>query len=223
MIDRLLRQALPAELGIDGSRPTISASCKTGIFSLSDSDACHSCKQQRGDRQNCNEETLIVDAGTDTVSVLDLEQYISQLPARLNIHDRCDYLLLDDTERHRKIAFCDLTCSSPQWVEPNHGRYPDGKRAKAQAQMRSSMEMLMRSTQLTIFITTFVEKHCIFGWRDYHASNHHATPARGNLRANMAAFTATPSSMATRLSAPQVIMDHGFTFVQVKYPSAYVW
>ena len=90
------------------------------------------------------------------------------------------------------------------------------------SQMEKSMECLMQDPLLKVFIVTFPEKVCLFGWRDYDVPEN-STPKRGNALRNMQAFIKTPSSKSKTLSTQVNVLDHGFDFVQVKYPTVYQW
>ena len=39
----------------------------------------------------------------------------------------------------------------------------------------------------------------------------------------MLAFMQTPSSVSSTLNEEVSVLEHNFRFVQVKYPSAYIW
>lgn len=222
----LLQHSLPIELGVCPDGIKVDALQKTNPFTLSDSKACHDChlQPQRADRAKCNEEVLSVNNNGKEFVVINFEEYACQFdysPARFS--ERCDYLLLDGTESHHKIAFCDLTCSDQKWVEPNKGLYPQGKRAKARSQMIKSIEVLMHQNILEQYILTFAEKVCLFGWRDYCAPAMPISPERGSVRTNLQAFMTTPSSMARQTKSEQDILQHHFQFIQVKYPQTYEW
>lgn len=226
MIDLLLRRRLPSEYGLNADDVEVQSSVMSGIFTLSDSKSCRSCHENplREDRTDCNEEVLKIDAGVNAVTVVAFEEYISQYEhSEADIKERCDYLMVDDTEGHRKIAFCDLTCSDVKWVEPNGGRYPEGKRAKAVSQMLKSMEVLLAEPLMCQYILTFADKVCLFGWRDYGSSPRIAIARRGDAMQNMQAFLSTPSSMARQMTSYQKIGKHDFKFVQIKYPREYIW
>lgn len=226
-LEELLLHSLPIELGVSPVGINLDIRLETEPFALSDGKACHDCHliPERVNRADCDETVMKVDNAGHEVKVLNLEKYVCQFdntPARFS--ERCDFLLLDDNERHRKIAFCDLTCSDKKWVEPNQGKaYPQGKRAKARSQMIKSMEILMKQNVLELYILTFAEKVCLFGWRDYNAPETPVAPERGHVLQNLQAFMTTPSSMARKMTAEENVMQHSFKFVQVKYPQPYTW
>ena len=89
--------------------------------------------------------------------------------------------------------------------------------------MEKSMDcLLLQEPLLKNFIVTFPEKVYLFGWRDYDVPDN-TTPMRGNALRNMQAFIKTPSSKSKTLSTQVKVLDHGFNFVQVKYPTVYQW
>ena len=130
-------------------------------------------------------------------------------------------MMKGEKDEHNKIAFCDLTCSEEKYVNPNDGKYPLGKRAKASSQMRKSLERLLLDPLMAHYILTFPEKICLFGWRDYDAPD--VTPLRGDAARNMLAFMRTPSANSRILAKEISVIGHNFSFVQVKYPSVYKW
>lgn len=222
MMRHLLAQRFPTEYGLNPNTITLPLEVKKGSFILSDSKACTACKASRTNRGACDEENLNIRSSVD-VAVLEFESYIQQFKkTSLSIKGVCDYLLFDESNNHRKIAFCDLTCSDEKWVNPNTGRYPEGKRAKVKSQMLDSLEYLLTEDLLKVAILTFADKVCLFGWRDFdNPAVNTVVPVHNNVRKNMQVFGRTPSSMAKQLTFEKTILGHGFSFVQVKYPSVY--
>ena len=222
MIDRLLQVDYPQEYGIDPKGVAVNITTRVGLVELSDSRACDDCQKLRPQRNHCNRVNLRVDTSTIPIKVVDFEKYINQFDGTVAaMRDRCDYLLVDASLEHVKVAFCDLTCSEEKYVNPNDGKYTMGKRAKASEQMRRSLEYLMRVPPLAHYLLTFPKKVCLFGWRDYSVPD--VTPQRGNAVRNMLAFMKTPSSKSGTLTKAVPIVGHGFSFVQVKYPAVHQW
>lgn len=221
-IDQLLRQRFPYELLLNPQTVRLEMEVHSSDFTLSDSKACDECQAlpERINRQNCNRETLKIKVENDWVTVVNLECYLEQFHG---FREKCDYLLLDDTDNHRKICFCDLTCSAEKWVAPNEGKYSIGKRAKAKNQMLHSLEYLLQEYLLAHFILTFATKECVFGWRDYEVPAVPPRPSRNDVLGNMQSFSRTPSSMASQIRTHEHLMEHEFTFVQIKYPNEYKW
>ena len=222
MIYKLLLHRFPIDHSLNPQKIKLDSSVFSFDFILTDPKACDSCQNnpQRKDRMDCNREVLKVHVEDDEVTVINLEEYLGQYKFA---KEKCDYLLVDNTENHRKFSFCDLTCSDEKYVESNKGRYPEGKRVKVKHQMVQSMEYLLDEPLLAHFILTFAEKHCVFGWRDYNVPAIPSVPSRNNVLGNMQAFGITPSSMAKVIKIEERIKEHDFLFVQVKYPHEYGW
>lgn len=226
MIQSLLTRDLPREMGVNPSEISLDLHTESTPFALSDAKACRRCHMvpDRADREACNEETLLISVEGKEVTVIALEEYLNQFDhSSKPVSKRCDYLLLDNIYDHTKIAFCDLTCSKEKWVYQNHGSHPEGKLALARSQMTSSLEYLLHQPLLAHFITTFVQKVCIFGWRDYSVPAQPVNAEPGKITKNLLAFMTTPSNMAQRLTATETVMSHHFIFEKVKYPNQYVW
>ena len=109
-------------------------------------------------------------------------------------------------------------------VEANDGSsYPQGKWAKARQQMEKSIEVLVLESVTAINLLTYPEKVCLFAWRDYSVPDTPVRAERGNPLSNMQAMMTSPSSMATHTTTHHQLLGHGFTFMQIKYPSVYSW
>lgn len=223
MIGRLLQVHYPNEYGIDAKGVNIDMTIHRGLVELLDAKACDDCQELRPQRISCNKVNLRVNTSAKCIEIVDFEKYANQFDnTAAAMNDRCDYILVDASEGHNKIAFCDLTCSDEKYVNPNDGKYSLGKRAKAAMQMKKSLESLLVEPLLATYILTFPERVCLFGWRDY-AVPADVTPQRGNAARNMLAFMNTPSAKSGTLSQSVPVVGHGFKFVQVKYPTVYQW
>lgn len=188
-------------------------------FVLTDAKACSQCKQNHAEFGGCDEQMLFVDTQTP-VTVLNFEAFKQQMDGTpAGVGSRCDYLIYDEYEHRHRIAFCDLTCSAREYVEPNDGRYPEGKRAKAYSQMKLSLEALLRVEMLSIAIMTYPSKVALFGWRERMSSARRADDAM----ASMLDFSITPDSEAGLLITDVSVMGKHFDFVQVKHPEHYQW
>lgn len=184
-------------------------------FSLNDNKVCFECRSKDSMFADCNQRVLEISAHKE-VHVLNFEQFINQFdgtPAAI-IGDRCDYILYDE----QKIAFCDVSCSSRKWVEPNNGKYPQGKRAKVYEQMKNSLNTLLTVTLLDTKILSFTFKDAIFGWRE---RDNYGEEDQAML--NMMLFSKTPSSQEKVLHTEVYAMGHNFSFVEVEYPQHYIW
>ncbi len=185
-------------------------------FYLSDQKACRMCNTVRPYKDDCDEENLRVEVKKDEeVTVINFEAFLNQFANALDKYSlkRCDYILVDDTDSHRKFAFCDLTCSASKYVEG-----ATGKRAKAMLQMKESLKSLLTVDVLNQYVLTFQKKVFLFGWRESPMPKDE--PRRNDPLANMSVFNRTPSSESRTL---EYEVFYGFSFIQVKYPARYQW
>lgn len=223
MIENILGQIFPTEYGVDPASIHVPIVRRNAPFSLSDPKACVPCQAnpQRAYRAGCNHEILRVNNNGEEIAVVSYEQYIAQYGQ--NIGERCDLLMTDSGMERRKIVFCDLCCYSGAFVEPNTGRYPQGKRAKARQQMERSIDALINQYVTAVNLLTYHEKICLFAWRDYDVPDVPVMAIHGNARSNVQAFGSTVSNMATTTTTHHQKVGHDFTFMQVKYPIEYNW
>jgi len=209
-----LQQRFPKAYGL--TRANIAYNERTynnGVFALCDPVACGRCPNAGG----CNHETLIV-SSSGPVTVVDFEDFAKQFAgtAAEFVGGCCDYLLY--SEDMRQVVFCDLTCSTSDYVNPNTGKYPQGKRAKVFAQLRNSMMKLFEADDLLkLYLLSATCRRLVFGWRDTGA------PAADDAEAQMMAFVTTPSSETEQLRSLQYAAGHSFEFVQIKYDTPYGW
>ena len=220
MIREILKEYFPIESGLGDNQIDVNIETKNATFSLSDEKACSSCNING----KCNKEVLIVNNNAQNIDVVDFETYITKnyFAQQTKV---CDKILADKGGNRRKIMFCELTCMKEQWVEPNTGKYPQGKRARAREQMNKSIELLLEKTVTSVNILTFTEKICLFAWRDPNVPNDISDilPERKNVRSNMLAMMKIPSNMATQTTTHHEKMNAGFQFMQIKYPREYNW
>lgn len=222
MIDMILK----AIYGVESGMPEVQLDMevKTAPFVLSDPCSCCVCPQQADTKgyDVCNQEILRVDNHGATIEVVRFEEFIQQF-RKLQNTQRCDLIMADAGMERNKIVFCDLCCYEEKYVEPNTGYYPEGKRAKARQQMKQSIEILIRESTTAVNLLTYANKVCLFAWRNKNWSST-SSPQRGNVLANMSAFTRVPSTTVQQMQWEENITEqHGFTFWQVVYPSEYVW
>lgn len=215
----LLTERLPQHYGIS-KLISLSDKVYTKQFSLSDASACVSCKNKFTDRADCDKQVMFIKTN-EQLHVVDFEAYVRQFEnTTLEIKQHCDYLLYDENESGRAIAFCDLTCSAEEHVEPNPSdSYPLGKRFKAFEQMRSSLEFLLNVELLDFQILTCQQKLALFGWREKEIN----TKTKDKAAKSMEIFKTTPASTAPIIYTDTLIMEHGFVFVQIKYPTVFEW
>ena len=226
MIESLLRNVFPVQYGLPADSVNVFVQRYDEPFTLSDPKACTACRANpnRSDRANCNEEILKVNNNGTEIAVVEFEKYITQFETtHANVSDRCDFLMTDSGMGHHKIVFCDLCCCEEQYVEPNTGKYPSGKRAKARQQMDRSIRVLLEESTTAVNLLTYPEKVCLFAWRDYNVPDTHVVATRGDVRSNVLAFGSTVSNLATQTTTLHQRMGYNFRFIQVKYPSVYNW
>ena len=194
---------------------------------MSDAKSCYSCHQspKRANRLGCNEEMLKVDNGGVEIAVVRFEHYMLQFKNVFPAHqEQCDIIMADSGVGHDKIVFCELCCYEEKYVEPNAGSYiPQGKRAKARQQMQKSIAVLISDSFTAAHFLSYPKKVCLFAWRDFSIPETPVAPSRGDARANMQVFGSVVSNMTAQTTSHCQIMEHGFTFLQVKYPSVYKW
>lgn len=218
---RLLQVLYPLEYGIDSGSVVVDMTTCMGLVELSDSKTCGDCLKLRPQRNICDRVNLRMNV-SNPIEIVDFERYANQFDhTAAEMKDRCDYLFVDTSSEHGKIAFCDLTCSEEKYVNPNGGKYVTGKRAKASEQMRKSLEHLLREPLTAHYILTFPDKVCLFAWRDYSVPD--MSPRHGDAAGNMLAFMNTPSAKSCTLTVVVPVVGHNFSFVQVKYPTVYQW
>ena len=215
MIETLLKVDLPHAYGLTRPNVILSYSDKTGTFELGDPVACQRCKQKLSERNGCNEKTMKVDADSNTITVVEYEDYINQFNGRNYAHGgRCDSLMFD--ANNHKVIFCDLGCYSEEHVEK--------KRKKSHQQVCDSLARFLRKPCGKTFIDQFNEKVLIFGRRDPAVDpNAEYNPVRGNVKGNMQAFLKNPISMPKYVVSSEIIEGVNISFVIVNYPETYVW
>lgn len=216
----LLTVRLPQHYGIS-KLISLSDKVYTEPFSLSDASTCFNCKKTFTNKADCNEQVMLIKTN-EQIHVVDFETYVKQFKnTALEIKQHCDYLLYDENESGRAIAFCELTCSSKEHVEPNpSGSYPLGKRFKAFEQMKNSLEFLLNVDYLlNVHILTYQQKLALFGWREKETF----VETKDKAAESMEIFKTTPASITPIIYTETMIMKHGFVFVQVKYPNVFEW
>ncbi len=223
MIENILGQIFPAEYGVDPASIHVPVVRHNAPFSVSDQNACGPCQAnpQRANRKGCNHEILKVNNNGEEIALVSYEQYIAQYGQGFG--ERCDLIMTDSGMQRRKIVFCDLCCYSEAFVDPNSGKYPQGKRAKARQQMERSIDALIKQDVTAVNLLTYHEKVCLFAWRDYDVPDVPVMATRGNARSNVQVFGSTVSNMAKITTTHHQKVGHDFTFMQVKYPTEYNW
>ena len=225
MIETILGQLFPIEYGIEPSKIVVPIIRHSTPFSVSDPKACATCLNDpnRISRANCNREILKINNRGMEIGVVNYEQYIAQFDKDKRVGERCDLLMTESGEDRRKIVFCDLCCQEEKFVEPNAGKYPQGKRAKARQQMERTIDFLIQQEVTAVNLLTYQEKICLFAWRDYDVPDEPVQATRGDARSNVQVFGSTLSNLKGITTAHHRKAKHDFTFVQVKYPTTYQW
>lgn len=216
-IKDILLKYYPNQIGYT-AKTLVSYPCsiKKTDFSLGDPNACMKCALLN----NCDQ--IVMNVKTDApVAVLEFETFVNQFGDKSDTinGERCDYLLYDPSEAKSKIAFCELTCSDGKFVEPNNGRYPDGKRARAYNQIKNSLEHLLSVPVLNVNILTYpsTSRYGVFGWRERNE------PSDDKVLKSLTDFIDTPSAAETIMYTEDFVLGHNFTFIQVKYHSTLPW
>ncbi len=223
MIKQILKDAFSLKENSKPKEIVVEIEEKDVPFVLSDANSCNICQGNSiiKDRTNCNREILKINNNNIKLSVVNYEKYINQF--RIDT-SKCDYIITECGMSHDKIVFCELTCSDEVYVEPNKGIYPEGKRAKARKQLTESLKHFVLQQKIAEqYLLTFPEKICLFGWRDYDtANNSTGTAIKRNLE-NMQIFRTMSNLISNEIQISEDVMDFGFKFIQIKYPSEYNW
>ena len=211
----LLKNTFPKEKGLPSTKCEIKS--VSGEFPLSDNKACDECKMNLSRHPvGCNEEGIIIKTDKN-LCILRFDSYIEQF-YQTQVPSNCDYLLFDEGLDVHKIAFCDLSCSTKEYVDPNTGKYPEGKRAKCRIQMQTSLNLLSQEELLAARIFSIPNRVALFGWREYMPKD-----TFDKASSSMKDFGLTPSSKAGILEYPEMALSGNFKFIEVKYPHIYQW
>lgn len=200
-----------ASLAFPGVRNSLDyAFAQTGKFSLSDSNTCNGPRNVHCD-VNCNKDLLNLYSDRE-VTILAFDEWLSK-----KRNERCDYILFDSGEEKLKFAFCELTCSRQEYVDPSEGKI--GKRAKAFNQITESWMAISKSENpvFKAYVLQFVEKIGIFGWRE------RKVVCRRGASDSMQRFSRVPGYDSSINVYPCYLFGENFRFIQVKYPAEYQW
>ncbi len=220
MIEQLLGEVVPRAFDCKPKVINVPIDKKNAPFTMSDTRACGRCQELKPERHECNNEILKVNNNGHEIAVVNWEKYVGQFGKEIK---RCDLLMTESGESHGRIVFCDLCCYEEKYVEPNEGIHPEGKRAYARDQMKQSIEVLLKEPDTEHFVLTYPDKVCLFAWRDYNVPEEPVSATRRDARANVLAFATIVSAMETEMTSHHTIMNHAFTFKQIKYPAEFVW
>ena len=218
MIYDLLQKTLPYEYGISGRNNIhIPIRIDTRLIEQGDHIACESCKARFYDRATCDEIVMRIDAGENSLIIVDYETYVNQFNGRqIAKGRRCDLLLCDATY-NQKIIFCDMGCYSEEYLMK--------KIADVRKQTTDSIVRLLNRPSGRDFVNRFHEKQLIFFRRDRYSSmnEHSISPERGDVSKNIQAFVANPATSSARLEANEIVNDIAVKFIIVNYPNKYKW
>lgn len=188
----------------------------SGDFVLSDEKSCSTCKSVGA----CNKEILKINSA-ESVAVVNVETLLAKFnPAMLQSLRNCDYFMCDAEDGYaaRKVAFCDLTCTREEYLEPGIStRYPEGKRRYAVGQMKSMAGFLSSNELLQQYLMTSTSRRFILAVRIPEPS--HTDAAMSAMRG----FMRTPSSEAGVLASRQQLANMYFDYVEVRYPGVLNW
>lgn len=213
----LLTTTYPAEKGNPEAQCDLQVT--KGAISLSDPSACHECRKKPSRYQpDCNMEGLRL-YSDNQICILRYDRYIKQFYREDKVPSNCDYLIFDDGIDVRKVAFCDLTCSTHENVEPNTGKYPEGKRAKCRTQMQASLNTLAEDELLAARLFSIPFRVALFAWREYTPTSTREDKAIHSMKD----FARTASSRAAILTHEAMSLTGQFKFVEVHYPAEYNW
>lgn len=182
-----------------------------------DNRACAGCNERK--TGICTKEEILKVSHKSPLTKVDLEKFFNQFEGRVlsSLKDKCD-LLLYDSEKKRRIAFCELTCSQRRYVEPyddTAGSHP-GKRAKAWKQLKSSIDKLATVPDIASAMDRYGHKSAIFAVR-YKDSFERKSSMQISY---MLKFIELPNNIQRGTSAD---IGNGFLFEVIKYPTIYRW
>lgn len=136
---------------VSGIMPNVRESVVSTDFALSDQHACgNSCPNY----QSCNHEILrIVNPLHKQVNIVDLNDIFGILADPF--HDNADYIFCTEKE----FVVAELTCISNNYLDSNNGNtYPQGKRAKARAQLETAFLALNACHPIKQFLKRYTSK-----------------------------------------------------------------
>ena len=190
----------------NASDPTDFSFEAVGTFSLTDDKACSQDRYSNTCPSDCSREILMIHSNSP-LTIVAFDEWLKDFPI-----STCDYLLYSSDTQKKIFAFCELTCSLPQYVEDRVDNV--GKRAKAYSQMISSWRLISESENpmFKAQILNYVRKIGIFGWRDRKSN------IRVGAMKSLRSFVNTPGSQAGIKIFQNYAFGENFEFIQVKYP-----
>lgn len=186
--------------------PNVRESVKNTDFALSDQHACdNKCPQY----QVCNHEVLrISNPMQKPVNLVDLNDVLGILSEPF--HDNADYVLCT----HDDFVVVELTCISNDYFNPNQGNtYPHGKRAKARAQLETSLLAFYACPP----VKQFVLKHTPRAILAYRAND-----PRDNESSISHVASFVKMQYAIDSAMPRFHLSNGVEMEIVAYPQEYI-
>lgn len=187
-------------------------------FPLTDSKSCIDCQaNSHYFYRQCYEKVVLNVAVSQRVDVISIENYFQQYNDKVEIASggRCDFLLYSTD----KVAFIDLTCSRPAFVEDHlvANRPKPGKRSIAFKQLKDSITKLSVCPAIDSFFQNCVEKVAILALR----KKEFVFEVDSSPELHMQTFM----KMSNEHARSGVIQDmgNGFSFIVYEYPNVYVW
>ena len=207
----LLEQEFAKGYGLTRKVP-VSVNVYGGSFSLCDDKACNSCDSTHN--QNCDKIVLHVKCETP-IDVVDLEHFLDAFNDKIS-GKRCDLMMYDES----KIVLCELTCSKSHLIVPHKRKdvWVPGKREYAYGQIDNTIRTLCHVALVHEAIKKR-KKVALFAYREKDFPI--VDDFIGKIVQPMKDFNPLEASIAAMNLSTD--MSEGFSFVQVRYPDAYLW
>lgn len=188
-------------------------------FVLTDEKACKQCAQN-GHNSDCQEQEVVRFICKDKEAiVIDFEGFINSLSGtEVGKGRKCDIVLY--TLDKDKFILNELTCSRADYILPykSQGKDKPGKRATAVNQINDTIKRLEEVKKIDSFINSFNERIGLFACRVKNPSNQSMTH---NVAIQGMQQFMRPSHNIASLKVDN-LLNHGFTFIQLVYPQAFI-
>ena len=189
-------------------------------FPLTDWKSCAGCQVESYYfyRQCLDKEVFKVSIkGNEGIYVINHEKYVQQYSDKpgITFGGSCDYLLCSTN----KVAFVDLTCSRPSYIEGRQvgSEFKEGKRSVAFKQLKDSIARLAVCPTIHTYLQNCVKKDAILALR----KKEFVFDVDSSPELHMQAFMKMSSEQAK--SGMIQDMGNGFSFIVNEYPNVYVW
>ncbi len=173
-----------------------------------------SCDTQRKEKcSSCDTSYILEVKSNAKVYYIAIEEFIKQFgDTNAGKGKRCDCLLYEDNQ---KIVFVELSCLEEKYVLDNEKG--SGKRAKAYNQLDETVRKLQNVPEIMSKMNSYYEKYCLFAWRNsrdiMNDNRVEVLPMRDFVR----------MSDEIEQKSLQSDMKNGFSFIENKYPTVYMW